>query len=320
MKKIIALFMSVLMVSCIFAGCTSKNKKEDTKTNNLTDINLTYVKAPLNVPSILEKEQKSFDKAFDKENIKIKWHEITAGPKQTQALASGDLQILHALGGTSAILAAANGVDLKIVGVYSRAPKAFMIITNNPKINSIEDLKGKKVAGPKGTILHQLLVGSLEKSGLSNKDVDFVNMKLPEGFSALNNKSVDAALLAGPIALKAIKSGCRVVTNGEGIVDGTIVIAVSGNFLNQHKDLVEKFKETHEKTLNFMKNNENEALNIVSKEVGLTEKETKEMYNWYDFNMNIKDSDIKELEKTQDFMIKNGLQDKKININDIIVK
>ncbi|MDU4546317.1 MAG: NrtA/SsuA/CpmA family ABC transporter substrate-binding protein [Clostridium botulinum] len=319
-KKILSLCMTLLITTSMFIGCSSSNKKEEGKKDNPKEINLTYVKAPLNVPSILEKEQKSFDKSFEKENIKINWHEITAGPEQTQALASGDLQILHALGGTSAILAGANGVDLKIIGVYSRAPKAFMIISNNPNIKTAKDLKGKKVAGPKGTVLHQLLVGALEKEGLTSKDVDFINMGLPEGFAALNNKNVDAALLAGPVALKAIKNGGKVVVNGEGIVDGTIVTAVSGDFLNKHKDLVDKFEATHKETLKYMKEHEEEALKVVSKEVGLTIEETKEMYKWYDFDMTIKDKDIKELEKTQDFMIKNGLQDKKIDIQKLINK
>lgn len=321
-KKILSLCMTLLITASMFIGCSSANKKEEEKKDNPKEINLTYVKAPLNVPSILEKEQKSFDKNFEKANIKINWHEITAGPEQTQALASGgDLQILHALGGTSAILAGANGVDLKIIGVYSRAPKAFMIISNNPNIKTAKDLKGKKVAGPKGTVLHQLLVGALEKEGLTSKDVDFINMGIPEAFAALNNKNVDAALLAGPVALKAIKNGGKVVVNGgEGIVDGTIVTAVSGDFFNKHKDLVNKFEATHRETLKYMKEHEEEALKVVSKEVGLTIEETKEMYKWYDFDMTVKDKDIKELEKTQDFMIKNGLQDKKVDIEKLINK
>jgi sulfonate transport system substrate-binding protein len=306
------------MSTTLFVGCGSNQQSTSTKEDDLKEINITYVKAPLNVPSILEKNQKSFDKSFEKDNISVKWHEITSGPKQTEALASGDLQFLHALGGTSAILAAANGVDLKIIGIYSRAPKAFMIISNDPNIKTPKDLKGKKVAGPKGTILHQLLVGALEKNGLESKDVNFINMGLSEAFAALNNKSIDAALLAGPLALKAIKSGSNVVADGEGIVDGTIVTAVSGDFLKNHSDIVKTFLSTHEETLKFMKENEDEALKIASKEVGLTTEETNEMYKWYDFDSEIKDSDIEDLEKTQDFMIKSGLQDKKIDINSII--
>ena len=48
--------------------------------------------------------------------------------------------------------AKANGIDLTVVGVYSRAPEAFMIMTKDPSIQSVKDLKGKKIAGPKGTI------------------------------------------------------------------------------------------------------------------------------------------------------------------------
>lgn len=316
-KKFFLFFVVLTMIVSVFAGC-GNSESGSAKKENPKEINITYVKAPLNVPSIIEKNQKSFENSFGKDNIKVKWHEITSGPQQTQALASGNIQFLHALGGTSAILAKSNGVDLKIISIYSRAPKAFMIISNNPSIRTVEDLKGKKVGGPKGTILHQLLAGALEKKGLSIKDTDFVNMEIPAAFAALNNRSIDAALLAGPAALKAIKSGDRVIANGEGIVDGTIVTAVSGKFLKEHRNLVDKFKNTHKKTLEFMKNNEAEALKISAKEVGLTPEETKKMYSWYDFDMNIKDNDIKELEKTQNFMIKNGLQDKKINIKDMI--
>lgn len=69
-----------------------------------------------------------------------------------------------------------------------------------------------------------------------------------------------------------------------------------------------------------MKEHEKEALQIASKEIGLTPEETKQMYDWYDFDMEIKDKDIKELEKTQDFMIKNKLQDKKIDIKELVSK
>lgn len=319
-KKLLSICLSTLMAASLLVGCGSSEKKDSVKKDNPKEINITYVKAPLNIPSILEKNKESFNKAFKKDNIEINWHELTAGPKQTQALASGDLQILHALGGTSAILAKANGVDLKVIGVYSRAPKAFMIISNNPNIKEAKDLKGKKISGPKGTVLHQLLVGSLEKNGLKTEDVEFINMGLSKGFAALNNKDVDAALLAGPLALKALKSGSKVVVNGEGIVDGTIVTAVSGQFLKDYKELVHEFKATHEETLKFMREHEKEALKIAAKEIGLTPEETKQMYDWYDFDMGIKDKDIKELEKTQDFMIKNKLQDKKIDIRELVSK
>lgn len=317
-KKLLALVLTGVIAGSMLTGCSSKENRAEEKSNKT--INVTYVKAPLNVPSIIEKNNKNFDKEFEKDNMDIKWHEITAGPQQTQALAAGELQFLHALGGTSAILAASNGVDLKIINVYSRAPKAFMIITKNDNIKNPKDLKGKKIAGPKGTVLHQLLVGALEKNGLKQENIEFVNMGIPEALAALNNKSVDAALLAGPAALKAVKSGAKIVANGEGIVEGTIVTAVSEKFLKDNPEIVKRFKKVHNETIDYIKNNFDQAMDITAKEVGLTPEETKQMYSWYDFDSTINEKDIEELKKTQDFMMKNGLQQKEVKIEDLIEK
>ncbi|MFN1843719.1 NrtA/SsuA/CpmA family ABC transporter substrate-binding protein [Clostridioides difficile] len=284
----------------------------------LSEINLTYVKSPLNVPSIIQKQDDLFGKEFKKDNIKVNFHEITTGPEQTQALAAGEIDFLHALGGTSALIAASNGVELKILNTYSRSPKGFMILTNNNSIKSAADLVGKKVAGPKGTILHQVLISALDKEGLSMDDVEFVNMGIPEASAALSDGSVDAALIAGPAALKAMKSGSKLVANGEGLVDGIIVTAVSTDFAEKHPEIVERFMKVEKETLEYVNNNFDEAMEKVAKEVDLSLEETKELYAWYDFSLDITDKDISSLEDTQDFLIKNKLQEKKVNIKELI--
>ena len=290
------------------------------KKEKVENINITYVKAPLNIPSILEKNMNMFDKEFEKDNIKVNFYELTTGPEQTNALAAGELDFLHALGGTSAIIAASNGVDLKITNVYSRSPKGFMLLTKNSDINSAADLVGKKVAGPKGTILHQVLVGYLTKNGYKENDVEFINMKLPDAMAALETGNVDAALLAGPVALKAIKNGANVITDGEGLTQGLIVTAVSGKFLKENPDLVKRFVSTNEKAVNFIGTNFDETIDIVAKDVGLTKDQVMELYPLYDFNTKITPEDIKDLEDTQEFLIQNGMQKNKVNIQELIVK
>ncbi len=135
-----------------------------------------------------------------------------------------------------------------------------MILTNNNSIKSAADLVGKKVAGPKGTILHQVLISALDKEGLSMDDVEFVNMGIPEASAALSDGSVDAALIAGPAALKAMKSGSKLIANGEGLVDGIIVTAVSTDFAEKHPEIVERFMKVEKETLEYVNNNFDEAM------------------------------------------------------------
>lgn len=281
-------------------------------------LGITYVKAPLNVPSIVAKYNQMFEKGYP--GVDLSFPEITEGPKQTAALAAGDIGIASCLGSTSAILAASEGLDLKIIGIYSRAPKAFMIMVKDPSIKSVKDLKGKKVAGPKGTILHQLLAAALVKEKMTINDVEFVQLDLSSSANALSNGNVDAALLAGPAAYKALTLGSRILKNGEGLIDATIVIATTEKFINMYPKAVSAFMEVHRNTLRWIKNNPEKAKEMTQKETGLPMDAVNMMYPWYDFDSKIRKADVDGIIRTQTFMIENGLQRNKINVNSIIVR
>jgi sulfonate transport system substrate-binding protein len=281
---------------------------------------ISYVKLPLNVPSIVEKEKQLFEKEFNPDGIEVEFPEITQGSKMTQAVAAGSLDFCNALGGTSLILAAANGVKIKMIGVYSRAPKAFNIMAKDPSIKTTADLRGKKVVGPKGTILHQLLLASLVENNLSLDDLEFVNLGIARGISALLAESADAALVAGPAVPQALENGAHIIESGEGLLDATIVIAVSGEFADKHPVIVDRYLKVHQESLKFMEENPEDTLAIVAKETGISKESVKKMYSWYDFNPEITESDIKELTKTQDFLLNNGMLSQSIDIESLIVE
>lgn len=226
------LFSLTLTGTMTFAGDTSEGT-----------LTFTYVKSPLNVPSIIEKDQKIFEDAFSADGYSIAYSDLSTGPEQTQTLASGDIQFLNAVGATSVILAAANGADIRIISMYSRSPKAFKLFSSDESIDSPEALKGKKVAGPKGTILHELLDAYLASGGLTEADIEFLSMGIPESQAALTGGSVDAALLAGPVAYNTEKEGYHVVTDGEGLTEASIVTATTKEFADAHPELVENFRK-----------------------------------------------------------------------------
>ena len=205
----------------------AESKAETEKNGTLS---VTYVKSPLNVPSIVEQDQEIFASVFGPMGYDIQYSDLTTGPEQTQALASGDIQFLNAVGATSVILSASNDADIKIMSIYSRSPKAFKLFAKDDSIKTAKDLKGKKVAGPKGTILHELLVAYLNNEGMTEDDIEFMAMGIPDAQAALAGGSVDAALLAGPTAYNMEKDGYYVVTDGEGLTEATIVTATSEKF------------------------------------------------------------------------------------------
>ena len=321
-RKFLALLLTLITITAILAGCGGNAPKAPEKkaAAPLKELKATYVKAPLNIPSIVDKANQTIVKGFEKDGTKVTFPEITSGAKQTEALAAGSLDIASCLGGTSAILAASNGADVKVVGIYSRAPKAFNIMVKNPAIKTAADLKGKRVAGPKGTILHQVLAAALAKEKLSLKDVEFRSVGIPAGVNALLSGEADAALVAGAEVLRAQRAGARVLANGDGLVNATIVVGVSGKFLKEHPDAVKKYMALHQESIDFMKKNPDKAFEFTAKETGLSTDDVKLMAPWYDFTTAITDKDLKDLEETQEFLLANDMQKKKIDIKTIIAE
>lgn len=284
-------------------------------------IGVTYVKSPLNVPSIVEKEKVIFQEAFSEYGLNVEYSSLTTGPEQTQALASGDIQFLNAVGATSVILSASNGADIKIISTYSRSPEAFRLFAGkDSSIKSAQDLKGKKIAGPKGTILHELMAAYLAEAGMTEKDVEFVSMGIPDAQAALAGGTVDCALLAGPVAYNMEKDGYSIVTTGKGLVDATIVVATSEDFYKKNPLLVKSFLEAQNKIQEYMKANQDEILEMTAKETELSMDAVKEMYPMYDFNTEITEADITSMKKTAQFMKDNGMIEQDVNIDDLILK
>lgn len=305
------------------AGTDAAQKPETDMTGSVLaegngTISVTYVKSPLNVPSIVEKDQEIFAKKFGELGYGVSYSDLTTGPEQTQALASGDIQFLYAVGATSVILAAANEADIRIISTYSRSPEAFRLFGRDDSIQSPEDLRGRKVAGPKGTILHELLVAYLAGAGMTEDDIDFLSMGIPDAQAALAGGSVDAALLAGPVAYNMEKDGFPIITDGTGLTEATIVVATSGAYIEEHPEEVKAFLEAQKEVLDLIDADQEAAMEATARETGLTVEAVKEMYPMYDFDMTIRDSDIEAMKKTQIFMKDNGMIENDVDIEALI--
>ena len=319
-KKIVSL-IAMGMIMTTMVGCSAKTETTNTEAA-LNELVITHVTSPLNVPSILQKNKNIFTEEFKSngQNIEVKYAEITSGAEQTQALASGDVDILYAVGGTSVILSAANGADIKVLNMYSRSPKAFCLYAKDDSIQSAENLRGKTIAGPTGTNLHQLLVAYLDKAGMTLEDVNYVNMSIPDAKAALDGGSIDAALVAGPTAYVSKQQGYHLVTDGEGLTDAIIAVAVREDFYNEHKDVIDMFLNAQETIVNYMEENHEETMEIVANELDLEIEAVEEMFEQYDFNIETTEEDKKAFQNVADFMYEAGMIETEFDTTNLYVK
>jgi len=300
MKKryFLVVFMCV-MIFAVYAG----GAQEDT----LSTINVSYVKSPFNLPSILMKERGMLEEAFAEQGIEVVYHEICSGAKQAQAMAAGSLDIGGVMNTTSVFLAQSAGNDVRMIAGFSRPVDVFAIVVMDPEIRTITDLKGKKIAGPKGTVLHQLLAAALDSEGCCMKDVEFIEMGLPQSSTAMISGQIDGALLAGSLLIQAGENGAHVLTTAEGHVTPKLVIAGRGGFIDEHPEAVELYLRVHREAMDWMESHLEEALEIGAREQGISIDDAARLYDWTQFIDSLTETDVITMEDDIEFMVENGM-------------
>lgn len=152
------------------------------------------------------------------------------------------------------------------------------MIVAAPGIDSIKDLKGKKVGVEEGFVCHLLLLKGLEKNGMKAEDVTIVNTPTNETPQVLAAKAVDAIGAWQPNsgqALKALPGSKPVFTSADapGIIYD--LLYVSTESLEQNKEEWAKVVSVWYQIADFIKDDENldEALAILSGRVDLKPEE-----------------------------------------------
>ncbi|WP_319543220.1 aliphatic sulfonate ABC transporter substrate-binding protein [uncultured Pseudodesulfovibrio sp.] len=274
---------------------------------DLDTINVSYVKSPFNLQIMVMKSTGMLEKTFAKDNIKINWVEINSGAKQSQALAAGSLDIASVINTTSVLLANAGGNPVKIIGGVSHPCETFAIVVRSDGPQTVAELKGKTVAGPKGTVLHQMLAVALAKEGLKESDVKFVHMGLPKARTALLAGQVDAALLAASLVIKSEEAGARVLTTAKGLVQPILVSAASQDFIVKHPDLVARYLKTFRQAMKFIDADPEKAIAIGAKEHGISIQDAHTLYNWAGFTTHLSAADIVSMREDMVFLQDNNM-------------
>ena len=181
-------------------------------------------------------------------------------------MAAGSLDASAAMNTASILMANAAGNPIRIATGVAHPTNLFAIVGKPGPQMKIEDLKGKTVVGPKGTVLHQTLVAALTSKGIDPKDVNFISMDIPKGMTAMMAGKADAALLAASGIYKANEGGAKTITTAQGLIQPNLVFTVSGKFAKEHPQLVERLVKVNREAHKWIKDHKQEALEIGAKE------------------------------------------------------
>jgi ABC-type nitrate/sulfonate/bicarbonate transport system substrate-binding protein len=274
-------------------------------------VNISYVESPFNLQIMVMKERRTLEDVFGAKGIEVRWHEINSGADQTQAMAAGSLDIASVINSTSLILANAAGNRVEIAALVSRPTRTFALMVGKDGPAAVSDLKGKTVAGPKGTVLHQMLIAALLREGMSAQDVNLIQMGLPEARAALLSGQVDGALQAASLIIRNEEAGARTLFTADGYLKPLLFTAVRPAFAKQWPELLKLYLDAQAATYDWIAANTREAVAIGSRYQHISEEDGMKLFQWSGIASVMDSDDLPALEADVDFLYEQGMIDAK---------
>lgn len=282
-------------------------------------LNISYVKSPFNLQSIVMKRLGLLEKELEPLGVKVAWHDINSGAQQARAMAAGSLDVGGVVNTTSIQMARGEGNPIKIVAGVSRPTGVFAIVGKKGGVTDVKSLKGKIVAGPKGTVLHQILVAALAREGMGIEDVQFIQMDIPKAFAALESGRADAALLAANTVVNAQNSGGTILATADGLAVPLLAVAASESFINEHPDRLAALLRAHDKAAAWIADHHDEAVAMGAEEQGVDIPTAEKLFAWSHFTQRFNQADLDSMNDDLQFMLDNGMMRNKVDSRDIVL-
>ena len=212
------------------------------------------------------------DQGFDKKNgIDLQPHSFGAVSAYYAALATGEVDMLPA--GPHVLQKMRNeGVPIRAALTYARL-NALAVITGDPAIKSITDLKGKTIAADMGSSEYQILALYGRSQGVVfGKDVTVVQAGPPMARTQLQAKRVDAAMTWEPSATLTLRDNpqYRTILTGDTAwkaiakAEGwELIVAMREDFLKRSPEAVPRLLKMFQDGARFITSSPDEADRIV---------------------------------------------------------
>lgn len=285
MKKVQKRFLAVIAVLVlsltVFTGCGSSDATEETegKTNTEgtdtegTDTEEVVIRvanfpfAIWNDEFIVAYQNGIFDEVFADDNVTVEVFDFENGPAANEAFIAGDVDIVNGIGDQPIVIGIGNGIETTVIsGAAKQGENIGIISPKDLGITSAEDLKGKRIGVFVGTYVHKSLIGILNDIGIAEDEVEIVNIT--------STSDADAAFASGDIDAYLSMSAYYIHTNvDEGdfvkVADCSAHPAYSYNvaansFVEAHPDLMEKFIDALYQAEQWIKDNEEEAYQVIA--------------------------------------------------------
>ena len=264
--------VAVLAVSALgLAGCSVDNSAQDAEKQT---IRLAYQSFPSG--DLIVKNNKWLEEALPDYNIK--WTKFDSGADINTAFIANEIDF-GAIGSSPVArgLSAPLNIPYQVAFVLDVAgDNEALVARNDSGVNTIPELRGKRIGTPFASTAHYSLLAALNENGLSPSDVQLIDLQPQAILAAWERGDIDAAYTWLPTLDQLRATGKDLITSRELATAGKPTLdlgVVSTEFAEAHPEAVDIWRKQEARALDVIKDDPVAAAKAIAAEIGLTPEE-----------------------------------------------
>jgi taurine transport system substrate-binding protein len=265
--KLKAVVATVAVTTLALAGCSVDRSGDQA---DKPTIRLGYQSFPSG--DLIVKNNRWLEDALPDYNVR--WTKFDSGADVNTAFIAKELDF-GALGSSPVArgLSAPLNIGYKVAFVLDVAgDNEALVARNGTGINTVADLKGKRVATPFASTAHYSLLAALAANKLSPSDVQLVDLQPQAILAAWDRGDIDAAYSWLPSLDQLRKTGKDLITSRQLAQGGKPTLdlaAVSNDFADAHPEVVDIWRQQEARALKVIHDDPAAAAKAIAAEIGL---------------------------------------------------
>jgi aliphatic sulfonates family ABC transporter substrate-binding protein len=296
-KKILGVMVVMMLVIGTITGCGADKSNAQEKSDNEDNVTIRIaVQKCIAIPYLAD-ALGYFDEEFKDDNVNVELVEFSLGPAIIEAVGSDEIDIGF-LGDVPTFSGLVNGGDYKIIARWESDYNSYLIVRDDAGISSLSDLKGKRLAFAFGSTQTALVYGYLDDAGLTDNDVELVNLSHADIATSIASGEVDAAVVDQMRAEQAVSNGgVTKLLNGEGYKLFVSPVIATNNFTEAHPDLTARVLKVLQKAAVYSEENNEDAIKKAAERIGVDESAIGPLMQECDLEYQLGDKEIEAIKE-----------------------
>jgi sulfonate transport system substrate-binding protein len=216
-------------------------------------------------PFTLVKARGGLEKRLQPLGISVEWKEFQSGPPMLEALNVGSIDIGRTGDAPPVFAQVANAPLLYIGGSAPKDRSSGILVPANSAIQTLADLRGKKIAFTKGSSANYLLAKALKTAGIKWADIEPANLTPADARAAFQQGNVDAWVIWDPFyAAAQAQVDVRVVKDSKGLAANRDFYLANKSFAQPNVKIIEAIREETQAVATWADANPEEVTKILA--------------------------------------------------------